>query len=192
MKNGEVVFDGSPAECINIYQTDVDSDQQREDSSGSTQIFTSFPKLESTVTWGQITKVEGQTVDEAFCQLLELNPEHPGLRVVLDLCNVSIGEYLVFRLLNTEDTIILFEQNVPSNAPAKESFSGAEHLFCDLECPDLSSLSQGEYLVQILSQTHNQHDTTLLQFKLMIHHSENQRGLINLPFKIELQNALPA
>jgi len=192
LKNGEVVFDGSPAECINIYQTDVDSDQQREDSSGSTQIFTSFPKLESTVTWGQITKVEGQTVDEAFCQLLELNPEHPGLRVVLDLCNVSIGGHLVFRLLNTEENIILFEQNVSLNEPATESLSGTEHQFYHLECPDLSNLSQGEYLVQILSQTNNHHDTTLLQFKLMIQHNENQRGLINLPFKIEVQNALPA
>jgi len=192
LKNGEVVFDGSPAECINIYQTDVDSDQQREDSSGSTQIFTSFPKLESTVTWGQITKVEGQTVDEAFCQLLELNPEHPGLRVVLDLCNVSIGGHLVFRLLNTEENIILFEQNVSLNEPATESLSGTEHQFYHLECPDLSNLSQGEYLVQIFSQTNNHHDTTLLQFKLMIQHNENQRGLINLPFKIEVQNALPA
>jgi|GEM_PF-637345 len=192
LKNGEVVFDGSPAECINIYQTDVDSDQQREDSSGSTQIFTSFPKLESTVTWGQITKVEGQTVDEAFCQLLELNPEHPGLRVVLDLCNVSIGGHLVFRLLNTEENIILFEQNVSLNEPATKSLSGTKHQFYHLECPDLSNLSQGEYLVQILSQTNNHHDTTLLQFKLMIQHNENQRGLINLPFKIEVQNALPA
>ena len=192
LKNGEVVFDGSPAECINIYQTDVDSDQQREDSSGTTQIFTSFPKLESTVTWGQITKVEGQTVDEAFCQLLELNPEHPGLRVVLDLCNVSIGGHLVFRLLNTEENIILFEQNVSLNEPATKSLSGTKHQFYHLECPDLSNLSQGEYLVQILSQTNNHHDTTLLQFKLMIQHNENQRGLINLPFKIEVQNALPA
>ena len=89
LKNGEVVFDGSPAECINIYQTDVDSDQQRGDSSGITQIFTSFPKLESTVTWGQITQVEGQTVDEAFCQLLELNPEYPGLRMIFDLSNFA-------------------------------------------------------------------------------------------------------
>ena len=192
LKNGEVVFDGSPAECINIYQTDVDSDQQMEDSSGSTQIFTSFPKLESTVTWGQITKVEGQTVDEAFCQLLELNPEHPGLRVVLDLCNVSIGGHLVFRLLNTEENIILFEQNVSLNEPATKSLSDTKHQFYHLECPDLSNLSQGEYLVQILSQTHNHLDTTLLQFKLMIQHNENQRGLINLPFKIEVQNALPA
>jgi len=192
LKNGEVVFDGSPAECINIYQTDVDSNQQREDSSGTTQIFTSFPKLESTVTWGQITKVEGQTVDEAFCQLLELNPEHPGLRVVLDLCNVSIGGHLVFRLLNTEENIILFEQNVSLNDPATKSLSGTKHQFYHLECPDLSNLSQGEYLVQILSQTNNHHDTTLLQFKLMIQHNENQRGLINLPFKIEVQNALPA
>ena len=192
LKNGEVVFDGSPAECINIYQTDVDSDQQREDSSGSTQIFTSFPKLESTVTWGQITQVEGQTVDEAFCQLLELNPEHPGLRVVLDLCNVSIGGHLVFRLLNTEENIILFEQNVSLNEPTTKSLSGTKHQFYHLECPDLSNLSQGEYLVQILSQTQNHHDTTHLQFKLMIKNNENQRGLINLPFKIEVQNALPA
>ena len=192
LKNGEVVFDGSPAECINIYQTDVDSDQQREDPSGTTQIFTSFPKLESTVTWGQITQVEGQTVDEAFCQLLELNPEHPGLRIVFDLSNFSIGGHLVFRLLNTEENIILFEQNVSLNEPATESLSGTEHQFYHLECPDLSNLSQGEYLVQILSQTHNHHDTTLLQFKLMIQHNENQRGLINLPFKIEVQNALPA
>ena len=192
LKNGEVVFDGSPAECINIYQTDVDSDQQMEDSSGSTQIFTSFPKLESTVTWGQITKVEGQTVDEAFCQLLELNPEHPGLRVVLDLCNVSIGGHLVFRLLNTEENIILFEQNVSLNEPATESLSGTEHQFYHLECPDLSNLAQGEYHVRVLSQTPNRQEVTLLQFKLMIHHSENQRGLINLPFKIEVQNDLPA
>ncbi|SVD41473.1 uncharacterized protein METZ01_LOCUS394327, partial [marine metagenome] len=159
LKNGEVVFDGSPAECINIYQTDVDSDQQREDSSGTTQIFTSFPKLESTVTWGQITQVEGQTVDEAFCQLLELNPEHPGLRMIFDLSNFSFGGHLVFRLLNTEENIILFEQNVSLNEPATESLSGTEHQFYHLECPDLSNLSQGEYLVQILSQTHNHHDT---------------------------------
>ena len=192
LKNGEVVFDGSPAECINIYQTDVDSDQQREDSSGSTQIFTSFPKLESTVTWGEITQVEGQTVNEAFCQLLELNPEHPRLRMVFDLSNFSIGGHLVFRLLNTEENIILFEQNVSLNEPATESLSGTEHQFYHLECPDLSNLSQGEYLVQILSQTHYHHDTTLLQFKLMIQHNENQRGLINLPFKIEVQNAIPA
>ena len=191
LRNGEVVFDGSPAECIKMYQTDVDSERQEELNETHFPLYP-FPELESKTTWGQITQVEGKTVDECLCQLLELNPESPRLRVVLDLCNVSIGEYLVFRLLNTEDTLILFEQNVPSNAPAKESFSGAEHLFCDLECPDLSSLSQGEYLVKILSQTHNQHDTTLLQFKLMIQHNENQRGLINLPFKIEVQNALPA
>ena len=99
---------------------------------------------------------------------------------------------MVFRLLNTEENIILFEQNVSLNEPTTESLSGTGHQFYHLECPDLSNLSQGEYLVQILSQTHNHHDTTLLQFKLMIQHNENQRGLINLPFKIEVQNALPA
>ena len=147
--------------------------------------------MESEVTWGKITNVEGQTT-EALCQMLEMNPEHPGLRMVFDFCNVSIGGHLVFRLLNTEENIILFEQNVSLNEPATESLSGTELQFYHLECPDLSNLSQGEYLVQILSQTHNHHDTTLLQFKLMIQRNENQRGLINLPFKIEVQNALPA
>jgi hypothetical protein len=56
----------------------------------------------------------------------------------------------------------------------------------------LSNLAQGEYHVRVLSQAPNRQEITLLQFKLMIHHSENQRGLINLPFKIEVQNALPA
>ena len=106
--------------------------------------------------------------------------------MVFDLSNFSFGGHLVFRLLNTEENIILFEQNVSLNEPATESLSGTEHQFYHLECPDLSNLSQGEYLVQILSQTHNHHDTTLLQFKLMIQYNENQRGLINLPFKIEV------
>ena len=30
LRNGEVVFDGSPAECIKMYQTDVDSERQEE------------------------------------------------------------------------------------------------------------------------------------------------------------------
>ena len=146
--------------------------------------------MESTETWGQITKVEGQKDDEDFCQLLELNPEKPGLRMVFDLCNFSISGYLVFRLINTKEDIILFEQNVSLNEPTGKSLSGKEHQFYHLECPDLSNLSQGEYLVKILSQTHKHYDGILLQFKLMIHHNENQRGLINLPFKIEKQNEI--
>ena len=97
---------------------------------------------------------------------------------------------MVFRLLNTKENIILFEQNVSLNEPTGKSLSGKEHQFYHLECPDLSNLSQGEYLVQILSQTHKHHDCTLIQFKLMIHHNENQRGLINLPFKINFQNEI--
>ena len=192
LKNGEVAFDGHPAEATKMYQTDVDSERQEEELNETHFPLYHFPELESKTAWGQITQAEGKTVDKGLCQLLELNPEHPGLRVVLDLCNVSIGEHLVFRLLNKEEGIILFELNVSLNDPASESLGGAEHRFFHLECPDLSNLSQGEYLVQILSQTNNHHDTTLLQFKLMIQHNENQRGLINLPFKIELQNALPA
>ena len=190
LKNGEIVFDGSPSECINVYQTDFDSDQQNNNSAVTTQIFTSFPKFESKVKWGQITQVEGQKIDEAFCQLLELNPEQPGLRIVFDLCNFLISGYLVFRLINTKEDIILFEQNVSLNENSRESLSGKGHQFYHLECPDLSNLSQGEYLVKILSQIHKHYDGTLLQFKLMIHHNENQRGLINLPFKIEKQNEI--
>ena len=191
LRNGEVVFVGSPAEAIKMYQTDVDSERQKEELSETHLPFSSFPKLESAATWGKITQVEGQTT-ESLCQMLELNPEQPGLRMVFDLCNVSIGEHLVFRLLNAEETVILFEQDASLNDPASESLSGAEHLFYHLECPDLSNLAQGEYHVRVLSQTPNRQEVTLLQFKLMIHHSENQRGLINLPFKIEVQNALPA
>ena len=94
--------------------------------------------------------------------------------------------------IRDREDIILFEQNVSLNEPTGKSLSGKKHQFYHLECPDLSNLSQGEYLVQLLSQTQNHHDTTLLQFKLIIQHNENQRGLINLPFKIEVQNALPA
>ena len=191
LRNGEVVFDGSPAEAIKLYQTDVDSERQKEELSETHLPFSSFPKLESSVAWGEINQVEGQTT-ESLCQILELNPEQPGLRMVFDLCNVSIGEHLVFRLLNAEETVILFEQDASLNDPASESLSGAEHLFYHLECPDLSNLAQGEYHVRVLSQTPNRQEVTLLQFKLMIHQSENQRGIINLPFKIELQNALPA
>ena len=190
LKNGEVVFDGSPAECIKMYQTDVDSERQEELNETHFPLYP-FPELDSKTAWGQITQVEGQTVDEGLCQLLELNPEHPGLRMVINLSNFSFDGHLVFRLLNTEENIILFEQNVSLNEPTTESLSGTEHQFYNLECPDLSNLSQGEYLVQILSQTQNHHDTTHLQFKLMIKNNENQRGLINLPFKIEVQNALP-
>ena len=192
LKNGEVIFDGSPEDCINVYQTDTDtdSDQQKENSSGTTQKFTSFPKLESTETWGQITKVEGQKDDEDFCQLLELNPEKPGLRMVFDLYNFSISGLLIFRLINTKEDITLFEQNVSLNEHTRESLSGKKHQFYHLECPDLSNLSQGEYLVQILSQIHKHYDGILLQFKLIIHHNKNQRGLINLPFKIEKQNEI--
>ena len=117
-----------------------------------------------------------------------MNPEKPGLRMVFDLYNFSISGLLIFRLINTKEDIILFEQNVSLNEPTGKSLSGKKHQFYHLECPDLSNLSQGEYLVKILSQTHKQYDGTLLQFKLMIHYNENQRGLINLPFKIEKQN----
>ena len=191
LKNGEIVFDGPPAEAIKMYKKDVVSEQQREELSETNLPFFSFPKLESAATWGEITQVEGQTT-ESLCQMLELNPEQPGLRMVFDLFNVSIGEHLVFRLLNTEETIILFEQDASLNNPASKSLSGTEHLFYHLECPDLSNLAQGKYHVRVLSQAPNRQEITLLQFKLMIHHSENQRGLINLPFKIEVQNALPA
>ncbi len=191
LKNGEIVFDGPPAEAIKMYKKDVVSERQREELSETNLPFFSFPKLESAATWGEITQVEGQTT-ESLCQMLELNPEQPGLRMVFDLFNVSIGEHLVFRLLNTEETIILFEQDASLNNPASKSLSGTEHLFYHLECPDLSNLAQGEYHVRVLSQAPNRQEITLLQFKLMIHQSENQRGLINLPFKIEVQNALPA
>ena len=191
LKNGEIVFDGPPAEAIKMYQKDVVSERQREELSETNLPFFSFPKLESAAAWGEITQVEGQTT-ESLCQMLELKPEQPGLRMVFDLFDVSIGEHLVFRLLNAEETIILFEQDASLNDPASKSLSGAEHLFYHLECPDLSNLAQGEYHVRVLSQAPNRQEITLIQFKLMIHHSENQRGLINLPFKIELQNALPA
>jgi len=191
LKNGEIVFDGPPAEAIKMYQKDVESELQREELSETHLPIFSFPKLESASVWGEITQVEGQTTESA-CQMLELKPEQPGLRMVFDLCYVSIGEHLVFRLLNTEETVILFEQDTSIDAPASKSLSGAEHLFYHLECPDLSNLAQGEYHVCVHSQAPNRKEITLIQFKLMIHHSENQRGLINLPFKIEAQNAIPA
>ena len=191
LKNGEIVFDGPPAEAIKMYQKDVVSERQREELSETNLPFFSFPKLESAAAWGEITQVEGQTT-ESLCQMLELKLEQPGLGMVFDLFNVSIGEHMVFRLLNAEETVILFEQDASHNDPASKSLSGAEHLFYHLECPDLSNLAQGEYHVRVLSQAPNRQEITLLQFKLMIHHSENQRGLINLPFKIEVQNALPA
>ena len=191
LKNGEIVFDGPPAEAIQMYQKDVVSERQREELSETNLPFLPFPKLESAAAWGETTQVEGQTT-ESLCQMLELKPEQPGLRMVFDLFDVSIGEHLVFRLLNAEETVILFEQDASLNDPASKSLSGAEHLFYHLECPDLSNLAQGEYHVRVLSQAPNRQEITLIQFKLMIHHSENQRGLINLPFKIEVQNALPA
>ena len=191
LKNGEIVFDGPPAEAIKMYQKDVVSERQREELSETNLPFFPFPKLESVAAWGETTQVEGQTT-ESLCQMLELKPEQPGLRMVFDLFDVSIGEHLVFRLLNAEETVILFEQDASLNDPASKSLSGAEHLFYHLECPDLSNLAQGEYHVRVLSQAPNRQEITLIQFKLMIHHSENQRGLINLPFKIEVQNALPA
>ena len=191
LKNGEIVFDGPPAEAIKMYQKDVVSERQREELSETNLPFFPFPKLESAAAWGETTQVEGQTT-ESLCQMLELKPEQPGLRMVFDLFDVSIGEHLVFRLLNAEETVILFEQDASLNDPASKSLSGGEHMFYHLECPDLSNLAQGEYHVRVLSQAPNRQEITLLQFKLMIHHSENQRGLINLPFKIEVQNALPA
>ena len=191
LKNGEIVFDGPPAEAIKMYQKDVVSERQREELSETNLPFFPFPKLESAAAWGETTQVEGQTT-ESLCQMLELKPEQPGLRMVFDLFDVSIGEHLVFRLLNAEETVILFEQDASLNDPASKSLSGAEHLFYHLECPDLSNLAQGEYHVRVLSQAPNRQEITLIQFKLMIHHSENKRGLINLPFKIEVQNALPA
>ena len=191
LKNGEIVFDGPPAEAIKMYQKDVVSERQKEELSETNLPFSSFPKLESAAAWGETTQVEGQTT-ESLCQILELNPEQPGLRMVFDLCNVSIGEHLVFRLLNAEETVILFEQDASLNEPASKSLSSAEHLFYHLECPDLSNLAQGEYHVRVLSQAPTRQEITLIQFKLMIHHSKNKRGLINFPFKIEVQNALPA
>ena len=191
LKNGEIVFDGPPAEAIKMYQKDVVSERQREELSETHLPIFSFPKLESAATWGDINDVEGQT-SESACQMLELKAEQPGLRMVFDLCNGSIGEHLVFRLQNAEETVILFEQDTSIDAPTSKSSSAPEHLFYHLECPDLSNLAQGEYHVRVLSQAPNRQEITLIQFKLMMHHSENQRGLINLPFKIEVQNALPA
>ena len=191
LKNGKIVFDGAPAEAIKMYQQDVASEMQREELSETNLPIFSFPKLESAAAWGEITQVEGQTTESA-CQMLELKAEKPGLRMVFDLCNVSIGEHLVFRLLNVEETVILFEQDTSIDVPTSKSLGGAEHLFYQLECPDLSNLAQGEYHVRVLSQAPNRQEITLIQFKLMMHHSENQRGLINLPFKIEAQNAIPA
>ena len=191
LKNGEIVFDGAPAEAIKMYQQDVASEMQREELSETNLPIFSFPKLESAAAWGEITQVEGQTTESA-CQMLELKAEKPGLRMVFDLCNVSIGEHLVFRLLNAEETVILFEQDTSIDAPTSKSSSVPEHLFYHLVCPDLSNLAQGEYHVRVLSQAPNRQEITLIQFKLVMHHSENQRGLINLPFKIEAQNAIPA
>ena len=191
LKNGKIVFDGAPAEAIKMYQQDVASEMQREELSETNLPIFSFPKLESAAAWGEITQVEGQTTESA-CQMLELKAEKPGLRMVFDLCNVSIGEHLVFRLLNAEETVVLFEQDASIDAPTSKSSSVPEHLFYHLECPDLSNLTQGEYHVRVLSQAPNRQEITLIQFKLMMHHSENQRGLINLPFKIEAQNAIPA
>jgi ABC-type polysaccharide/polyol phosphate transport system ATPase subunit len=191
LKNGEIVFDGPPKEAIKMYQKDVVSGRQREELSETPLQIFSFPKLESVAAWGEITQVEGQTI-ESLCQMLELKPEQPGLRMVFDLVNVSICEHLVFRLLNVEETVILFEQDTSIDAPTSKSLNGAEHLFYHLECPDLSNLAQGEYHVRVLSQAPNRQEITLIQFTLMMHHSKNQRGLINLPFKIEAQNAIPA
>jgi ABC-type polysaccharide/polyol phosphate transport system ATPase subunit len=191
LKNGEIVFDGPPKEAIKMYQKDVVSGRQREELSETPLQIFSFPKLESVAAWGEIAQVEGQTI-ESLCQMLELKPEQPGLRMVFDLVNVSICEHLVFRLLNVEETVILFEQDTSIDAPTSKSLNGAEHLFYHLECPDLSNLAQGEYHVRVLSQAPNRQEITLIQFTLMMHHSKNQRGLINLPFKIEAQNAIPA
>jgi hypothetical protein len=153
--------------------------------------FFSFPKLESTSVWGGVTQVEGQTT-ESLCQKLEMKPEQPGLRMVFDLFNDSIIEHLVFRLLNAEETVLLFERDVSIDDSSSKSLSGAEHLFYQLECPDLSNLSHGEYHVRVISQAHSREEITLIQFNLMIRHFENQLGLINLPFKIVVQNALSA
>ena len=128
--------------------------------------------------------------EDGFFQILELNPEHPGLRIVFDNCNVSVGKHLIFRLLNKEETITLFEQNVSLNDSSSESLSSAEHMFCHLECPDLSNLAQEEYHVLVISQTPNHQRIILIKFNLIIYHNVNQRGLINLPFKIEVQNEL--
>jgi len=190
LKNGEVVFDGPPAEATKMYQADVDSERQKDDLNEAHHSFSSFPKLESSTKWGKITQVVGQMTEEGLCQILELNPEHPGLRIVFDRCNVSVGKSLIFRLLNKEETITLFEQNVSLNDSPSESLSGAEYLFCHLECPDLSNLAQEEYHVLVISKTPNRQGIILLKFKLIIHHNENQRGLINLPFKLAVQNAL--
>jgi len=173
-----------------MYQTDVDSERQKNDLNEAHHSFSSFPKLESSTKWGKITQVLGQMTEEGLCQILELNPEHPGLRIVFDRSNVSVGKHLIFRLLNKEETITLFEQNVPLNDSSSESLSSAESLFCHLECPDLSNLAQEEYHVLVISKTPTRQGIILLKFNLIIHHNENQRGLINLPFKLAFQNTL--
>ena len=96
LKNGEIVFDGTPTEGIKMYQTDVDSDRQKDDLSEAHHSFSSFPKLESFAKWGQITQVEGQMTEEGLCRILELNPERPGLRMVFDLYNFSISGLLIY------------------------------------------------------------------------------------------------
>ncbi len=191
LKSGEIVFDGPPAEATKIYQKDVDSERQKDDLSDTQIFFSSYPELESSVKWGKVSQVEGQTSEEKMCKILELNPEYPGLHMVFDHRIISIGENLIFRLLNKEETITLFEKNVTLRVSSYESLSNSENEFYKLDCPDLSNLAQEEYHLLVISQTTHHQGIIILKFNLIIHQDENQRGLINLPFKIGVQNDSP-
>ncbi len=188
LKKGEIAFDGTPAEATKLYQTDVDSERQRNDLNEKNSFFNSLQELESSTKWGKISQVETQTTKEGLCKILELNPENPGLNIVFDHCILSIGQNLIFRLLNKEETITLFEKNVPLNDFSSESLTIDEKKFYHLECPDLSNLTQEEYHVLVISKTPNQ-GIILLKFNLIIFKKGNQRGLISLPFKTKVQNA---
>ncbi len=187
LKRGEIAFDGAPAEATKLYQTDVDSDRQRDDLNEKNSFFNSLQELESSAKWGKISQVETQTTKEDLCKILELNPENPGLNIVFDRSILSIGHNLIFRLLNKEETITLFEKNVPLNDFSSESLNIEKQAFYHLECPDLSNLAQKEYHVLIISKTPNQ-GIILLKFNLIIYKKGNQRGLISLPFKTKVQN----
>ena len=191
LKNGEIAFDGLPAEATKIYQTEVDSERQKDDLSDTQIFFSSFPELESSVKWGKVSQVEGQTTEEKMCKILELNPEYPGLHMVFDHRIITIGENLIFRLLNKEETITLFEQNMTLNKSSSESLSNSESHFYRLNFPDLSNLAQEEYHLLVISQTPHHQGIILLKFNLILNQNEKQRGLINMPFKIEVQNDSP-
>ncbi len=188
LKSGEIAFDGPPAEATKIYQTDVDSERQKDYLSDPQLLFSSFPELESSAKWGKICQVEGQKTKEVSCKILELNPEFPALNMVFDCRIISIGKNLIFRLLNKEETVTLFEKNVSLNGLYSESLTNAKNASYNLEFPDLSNLAQEEYHLLVISHTPNHQGIILLKFNLIIHQNENQKGLINLPFKIELQN----